>query len=151
MRPLLLLLAVSSLPAVAHADIPQPPPASCPRGSQAASNRTSSYCAPTDCAYCGGDQRCSPEPIGLCVVTSDVPVPPPPGIQGPTGSMRIQHVTGPCENGRCAEGARCERAPRCLPASDPAFDSGLCSAGHRGTRTPLVALALAALALRRRG
>ncbi len=146
MRRLLVLalIALGSTAALAHADIPLPAPESCPRGSIGVATSDVSYCAPTVCAPCGSNQRCSPDPIALCVLTSDMPIPARPWMPGAPTSMRIREVTGVCENGRCTtEGARCERAPRCLPLDDEAF-SGLCSASHaRASMMPPFALTLA--------
>lgn len=149
-RDLILLAAflLASVTSVAHADVVDPPPASCPTGSLPATSHTGPHCVVDDCSLssCSTGDTC--EPVGLCLVQ----VPCGGRISPDAGPCLETHVVGLCSGeGTCSTGT-CSTRDVCVGPGEPRTAGSCgCRAGRGGSSgAALAALGLATVLHRRR-
>ena len=154
-----------STPAGVQADAIGVPDAPCPEGASMTANHAGAWCRPSpECASdaaCPTGERCSVEPVALCVVTETYRISS--NTYPPVTSTREREVArGPCGDA-CAAPARCEAvrrcvevpaAPRAAPPAEPPREAAAsapvspgCAARRCGDAGALPALGLAALGL----
>jgi len=111
-----LVLTPASL---ASADLVPSPPESCRDGARPRANRAVSFCEPTTCESdddCEQGERCSEEPIPLCVEEEEVAIRRGLGDEDPRTVLVRRARRRGCEpDGTClAMTATCERVRRCV-------------------------------------
>jgi hypothetical protein len=103
--------ALSLWPALAWADAIEPPPESCPDGSNPTSSHAGSWC---EASYCptGTCSEGSCRPVGLCVLTEERSA----GGWNIDGRITVHEAFGPCDGPEDCERGTCEIVDRCAPA-----------------------------------